>query len=79
VPGTRLAPQRQIADLLGIPYDQYAQVGMFPIAYTIGTGFKKGLPQAGFRSPDLQRLLAFTHANSHNDLTPAPGAFTVGI
>jgi nitroreductase len=33
--------EKQIADLLGIPYDQYTQVGMFPIAYTMGTGFKK--------------------------------------
>ncbi len=33
--------EKQIAELLGIPDDQYTQVGMFPIAYTIGTGFKK--------------------------------------
>ncbi len=33
--------EKQIADLLGIPIDQYTQVGLFPIAYTIGTDFKK--------------------------------------
>jgi nitroreductase len=33
--------EKQIAELLGIPHDRYAQVGMFPIAYTIGTDFKK--------------------------------------
>lgn len=33
--------EREIAELLGIPFDAYTQVGMFPIAYTIGTDFKK--------------------------------------
>lgn len=33
--------EREIAALLGIPFDDYTQVGMFPIAYTIGTDFKR--------------------------------------
>ena len=33
--------EKQIAELLGIPHDRYTQVGMFPIAYTVGTDFKK--------------------------------------
>jgi len=33
--------EREIAELLGIPYDQYTQIGMFPVAYTIGTEFKR--------------------------------------
>ncbi len=33
--------EKQIAELLGIPMDQFTQVGLFPIAYTIGTDFKK--------------------------------------
>jgi nitroreductase len=33
--------EAEIAELLGIPYDQYTQVGFFPIAYTIGTDFKR--------------------------------------
>ena len=33
--------EKQIAELLGIPNDRYTQVGMFPIAYTIGNDFKK--------------------------------------
>jgi len=33
--------EREIAELLGIPYEEYTQVGMFPIAYTIGTDFKR--------------------------------------
>ena len=33
--------EKQIAQLLGIPHDRFTQVGMFPIAYTIGTDFKK--------------------------------------
>jgi len=32
--------EREAADLLGIPYDDYTQVGLFPIAHTIGTAFK---------------------------------------
>ena len=33
--------EQEMADLLGIPFDQYTQVGLFPIAYTIGHDFKK--------------------------------------
>ena len=33
--------EKEIAELLGIPYDEYTQVGFFPVAYTIGTDFKK--------------------------------------
>ncbi len=33
--------EREIAALLGIPFEEFTQVGMFPIAYTIGTDFKK--------------------------------------
>jgi nitroreductase len=38
--------EKQISELLGIPHDTYTQVGMFPIAYTTGTDFKKA-----FREP----------------------------
>ena len=31
--------EKQAAELLGIPFDQYAQGGLFPIAYTKGTDF----------------------------------------
>ena len=27
--------------LLGVPHDKYTQVGLFPVAYTIGTDFKQ--------------------------------------
>ena len=33
--------EKQIADLLGIPTDEFTQIGLFPVAYTIGTDFKK--------------------------------------
>ena len=36
-----LANERDVADLLGIPFEQYSQGGLFPIAYTIGTDFKQ--------------------------------------
>ena len=38
--------EKQAAEILGIPFDKYAQGGLFPIAYTKGTDFKtaKRLP-----------------------------------
>jgi len=36
-----LRREKEIAEILGIPFDKYTQVGHFPIAYTIGTDFKK--------------------------------------
>jgi nitroreductase len=38
--------ERKVAEILGIPYDDYRQAGLFPIAYTKGTDFKlaKRLP-----------------------------------
>lgn len=35
-----LSNEREVADILGIPYDDYSQAGLFPVAYTIGTDFK---------------------------------------
>ena len=32
--------EAQVAELLGVDNERYAQVGMFPVAYTIGTDFK---------------------------------------
>jgi nitroreductase len=32
--------EAEMAGLLGIPYDQVTQVGLFPVAYTIGTDFR---------------------------------------
>jgi nitroreductase len=38
--------EQRAAEVLGIPYDQYSQAGLFPIAYTKGTDFRpaKRLP-----------------------------------
>lgn len=38
--------EKQAAEVLGIPFDEYAQGGLFPIAYTKGTSFRpaKRLP-----------------------------------
>ena len=38
--------EEQMAELLGVPFDQYTQVGLFPIAYTVGTDFR-----AAYRKP----------------------------
>lgn len=35
-----LPREREVAELLGIPYDRYTQAGLFPLGYTIGTDFK---------------------------------------
>ena len=35
-----LPNEREVADILEIPFDRYTQAGLFPIAYTIGTDFK---------------------------------------
>jgi len=35
-----LMHEKEIADMLGIPYDDYMQVALIPIAYTKGTDFK---------------------------------------
>ncbi len=31
---------KEVAELLGVPHDEYTQIGLFPVAYTIGTDFK---------------------------------------
>ncbi len=38
--------EKEAAEVLGIPFEQYSQGGLFPVAYTLGTGFKpaKRLP-----------------------------------
>jgi nitroreductase len=35
-----LAREREMAELLGVPHDQWTQAGLFPVAYTLGTGFR---------------------------------------
>jgi nitroreductase len=31
---------KEVAEVLGVPQDAYTQIGMFPVAYTLGTDFK---------------------------------------
>jgi nitroreductase len=35
-----LLREKEVAELLGIPFDTMTQVAMFPVAHTIGTDFK---------------------------------------
>lgn len=35
-----LPNEREVAELLGINFDQWTQAGLFPVAYTVGTDFK---------------------------------------
>jgi nitroreductase len=41
-----LSREREVADLLGIPYDTVAQAVLTPVAYTKGTEFKPALRPA---------------------------------
>jgi nitroreductase len=35
-----LPREKEMAELLGVPMDRYQQVGLFPVAYTLGTDFR---------------------------------------
>lgn len=35
-----LLREREMAELVGIPFERYTQVGLFPIAYTLGSDFR---------------------------------------
>jgi nitroreductase len=37
-----LVHEREVAEILEIPYDEVTQVALIPVAYTIGTDFKPG-------------------------------------
>lgn len=39
---SHLSYEREMAELLGIPYDTVVQVALTPVAYTIGTDFREG-------------------------------------
>ena len=39
--------EKDLAELLGIPVERYTQVGLFPIAYTLGTDFKRAYRKPG--------------------------------
>lgn len=32
--------EREVAELLGIPYEEYTQAGLWPVAFTVGTDFR---------------------------------------
>jgi nitroreductase len=34
--------EREMAEVLGIPYERVTQAGLFPVAYTLGTDFRPG-------------------------------------
>ncbi len=38
---THLRREEEVARLLGIPYPEVTQCGLFPVAYSVGTDFKK--------------------------------------
>lgn len=50
-----LSRDREMSDLLQIPYDTDVQAGLFPIAHTIGVGFRRAS-----RAP-LNEVLRYNH------------------
>jgi nitroreductase len=34
--------EREVAELLGIPFDEWSQVALIPVAHAVGTGFRPG-------------------------------------
>jgi nitroreductase len=43
---THLLFEADMAEILGIPYGEVTQVGLFPVAHTIGTAFRPGVRDA---------------------------------
>lgn len=37
-----LEQEKEVAEILGIPFERCTQAGLFPVAYTVGTEFKRG-------------------------------------
>ena len=46
-----LMHEREIAELIGIPYDEFMQIALIPLAYTKGTSFKPGY------RPDVENIM----------------------
>ena len=42
-----LVREREVADVLGVPYERWMQAGLFPVAHTIGTDFRATPRQPG--------------------------------
>jgi len=55
-----LGSEREAASLLGIPYERCSQVGLFPVAYTLGTDFRPAprLPLDQIIQGDCSQVLA---------------------
>ena len=51
-----LFKEREMAELLGIPFDEWMQVGLFPIVYTQGTDFAVTPREPARELPPLERL-----------------------
>jgi nitroreductase len=56
-----LVREKEIAEMLQIPFDKYTQVGFFPIAYTQGTDFRRA-----WRKP-VSEVLSYNGFEQHAD------------
>lgn len=50
--------EKEIAEILGIPQERYTQIGMFPVAYTIGTDFRRAWRKPVSEVLDYNRFVA---------------------
>ena len=51
-----LYKEKEVAEVLGIPFDEVTQVALLPVAYTIGTDFRPGTRLAAGRHHLLGHL-----------------------
>ena len=57
--------EKLAADVLGIPFDEYSQGGLFPIAYTKGTDFRRGQAAARRAVRALELIGDSLRASAH--------------
>ncbi len=58
--------EQEVAEILGIPYEQVRQYALIPVAYTVGTDFKPA-------SRNLEGVLSFNNWSRSAPLVPALG------
>jgi len=66
-----LVYEREVADVLGIPYDEYTQAGLTPIAYFTGDGFR---PAPRLPAEDIARWNGWDDGRSPSAVLSASDA-----
>ena len=70
-----LLREKEMGDLLGVPAEKYTQIGLFPIAYTLGTDFR-----AAYRKPAAEVVSwnRFGQRASSGGAPPSPEMMATG-